>query len=256
MAVIFYPVFYFETQHHHFFLYYYLSTTGRYFFFIIQMDHNSSSSHFHHVSHESGSKLTATPSQIMAMLNIIEENILPKTREGVNRGNKVFGAAILDSNYETVYSDTNNEIHCPILHGEVNTILGWSAIVPASDRGLHAKSAIFLSTHEPCCMCISSIVWAGFNTVFYFFPYAITTDQGIPWDVETMHELWGVDSYRRENKFCKTACLIDLIDSMNESEDKNKLIKRKERLINIYHELSKKYHNEKGSNSENSLVLN
>ena len=68
---------------------------------------------------------------------------------------------------------------------------------PASERGPKAQSGIFLSTHEPCCMCISSILWTGFQRIFYFLPYETTTAQGIPHDINTMHELWGVDTYRK-----------------------------------------------------------
>ena len=189
------------------------------------------------------------------MLFIIQDEILPKTQGGVKGGNKVFGAAILDSDYKTVHCDTNNEIKCPLLHGEVNTILEWSKLIPASERGLAAQSSIFLSTHEPCCMCISSIVWAGFNTVFYFFPYAVTSDQGIPWDIETMHELWGVESYRKENKFCKTACLMSLIEELEESDEKDELKQIMTRLKKTYDQLASQYHDEKKSNKDNSLVL-
>ncbi len=209
-------------------------------------------------------KAKTSPADILKMLEIIQDEILPKTKEGVQKGNKVFGAAILDANFAVVHANTNNELKCPLLHGEVNAIMEWSKIVPPSERGAAAQSSVFLSTHEPCCMCISSIVWAGFQTVYYFFPYAATTDQGIPWDVETMHELWGVESYRRENKFCKTACLIDLIDGLDDLDDshdhglraiKNELKMKRLALNKSYDELSKRYHDEKVNNVDNSLVL-
>jgi tRNA(Arg) A34 adenosine deaminase TadA len=122
--------------------------------------------------------LTATPQQLKKMLLFIQNEILPKTEMEVANGNKVFGAGILDRDYEMVFADTNTETTCPIFHGEVKTIFAWSQATPAKDRGPIAQSSIFLSTHEPCCMCISSILWAGFNTVWYFFPYAVTSAQG------------------------------------------------------------------------------
>ncbi len=207
------------------------------------------------------SSLKTSAQNIMKMLCVIEDEILPMTREGVNRGNKVFGAAILDSaDLTVVHANTNNEMECPLLHGEVHTIMEWSKVVPPSERGSAAQSSIFLSTHEPCCMCISSIVWAGFKSIYYFFPYAVTTNQGIPWDVEIMHELWGVESYQRENKFSKAACLMDLIEELEESDDETKLLKNacKEKMIKLkilYDELSSKYHAEKANNADNSLVM-
>lgn len=105
--------------------------------------------------------LKATSEQLMQMLQCIENEILPKTERSVyNHGNKVFGAAILDKNFKCIFADTNTETECPIFHGEVKCIYAWSQATPAKDRGHIAQSSIFLSTHEPCCMCISSILWA------------------------------------------------------------------------------------------------
>jgi tRNA(Arg) A34 adenosine deaminase TadA len=122
--------------------------------------------------------LTATPAEIRQMFKVIEDEILPKTKKGVLEGNKVFGAAILNDKLECVYCDTNAEAKCPLFHGEVHVIYEWSQQTPVSERGPRAQSSVFLSTHEPCCMCISSIVWAGFQTVYYLFPYSVTTQQG------------------------------------------------------------------------------
>jgi tRNA(Arg) A34 adenosine deaminase TadA len=200
--------------------------------------------------------LQASPSEIKYMLEVIHKHILPKTTSGVDLGNKVFGAAVLSSDLSSVVlADTNSEMNCPIFHGEVKVIYEWSKLIEPSKRGPAAQSSIFLSTHEPCCMCISSILWAGFTKVFYFFPYASTTSQGIPHDINTMHELWGVNSYRKQNKFLSTTCIMDLIDSLEDGKEKEELKMMKGELIQAYDELSQKYHKEKVSNIDNSLVL-
>ena len=199
--------------------------------------------------------LTATAEQLTRMLDVIEKEVLPKTEQGVKDGNKVFGAAVLGSNWETVHADTNSETTCPLFHGEVKLIYEWSKLVPANERGPAAQSSIFLSTHEPCCMCISSILWAGFTKVYYFFPYSITSAQGIPHDINTMHELWGVDSYRKRNKYISTACIMDLIDQLDDEESKTTLKAKQQRLMDAYDQLSNKYHSEKAQNKNNSLVL-
>lgn len=201
------------------------------------------------------SPLNASPSELKIMLKVIENEILPKTRLGVSLGNKVFGAAVLDSNLQCVISDTNAEISCPIFHGEVKVIYEWSKVIEPSKRGPSAQSSIFLSTHEPCCMCISSIVWTGFTKVFYFFPYESTSAQGIPHDINTMHELWGVSSYRKQNKFCSTACIVDLIDMLEDSKEKQELLIVKDKIIHEYNQLSQQYHRDKVFNIDNSLVL-
>lgn len=200
--------------------------------------------------------LQASPSEIKYMLEVIHKHILPKTTSGVDLGNKVFGAAVLSSDLSSVVlADTNSEMNCPIFHGEVKVIYEWSKLIEPSKRGPAAQSSIFLSTHEPCCMCISSILWAGFTKVFYFFPYASTTSQGIPHDINTMHELWGVNSYRKQNKFLSTTCIMDLIDGLEDGKEKEELKMMKDELIQAYDELSQKYHKEKLSNTDNSLVL-
>lgn len=199
--------------------------------------------------------LKATSEELMQMLLCIENDILPKTERCVASGNKVFGAAILDKNFKCIFADTNTETDCPIFHGEVKCIYAWSQATPAKDRGNIAQRSIFLSTHEPCCMCISSILWAGFNTVYYLFPYALTSSQGIPHDINTMHELWGVTSYRKNNKYLSTGCIMEMIAAMEEGEDKRLLIELQNKLLERYDKLSIKYHSEKASNENNSLIL-
>ena len=130
--------------------------------------------------------LTATVAQIAKMLDVMEKQVLPVTEAGVAKGNKVFGAAVLDKELNLVLAGTNSETECPLFHGEVKVIYEWSKITPASARGSAAQSSVFLATHEPCCMCVSSILWSGFKEIFYFFPYSITSAQGIPHDINTM----------------------------------------------------------------------
>lgn len=201
--------------------------------------------------------LEATSTQLKSMLDCIEHEIMPITEKGVAAGNKVFGAGILRPDFTTLYVDTNTETTCPIFHGEVATIYNWSQQTPPEDRGPVAQSSIFLSTHEPCCMCVSSILWAGFNKVYYFFPYSITADQGIPHDINTMHELWGVNTYRKQNKYLSSACIMDLVDGVSDDDPlKAQLLEQQQRLLQKYDVLANKYHTEKVHNKNNSLVLN
>ena len=187
--------------------------------------------------------LTATAKDLSKLLSVMQSAILPITTQQVAAGNKVFGAAVLDKDWETVLADSNQETTCPLFHGEVKVIYEWSKKIPPQQ------------THEPCCMCISSIVWAGFNKCYYFFPYTMTAAQGIPHDIQTMHELWGVASYRKTNKFISTACIMDLVEDLPEGDEKNALKDQVQGLIATYAELSEKYHKEKAGNTNNSLVL-
>ena len=201
-------------------------------------------------------KLSASSKDLHRYLDVIEKEILPKTRDGVAAGNKVFGAAILleDETKCTLIADTNHEMECPMYHGEVYVIQKWYS--QQKPKQHNPSSCIFLSTHEPCCMCISSIVWTGFQKVFYLFPYETTAKQGIPHDIKIMHELWQVPSYKKQNSFLSTACLIDLIDEIPSSEEQSILKDRIHQISCQYDDLSKKYHSEKIQNDQNSLAFN
>lgn len=105
--------------------------------------------------------LEATPQELQRMLAIIEKDIFPLTEKGVANGNKVFGAAILDKDFDPVTIQTNCEMKSPLFHGEIHCIYEWSNQTAPDKRGDAAKEGVFLSTHEPCCLCISGIVWTG-----------------------------------------------------------------------------------------------
>jgi tRNA(Arg) A34 adenosine deaminase TadA len=200
--------------------------------------------------------LTASVTELKRLLEVIEKDVLPVTEKEVGNGNKVFGAAVLDKEFKTVYAGSNTETECPIFHGEVKVIYEWSKLTPPEDRGPAAQSSIFLATHEPCCMCVSSILWAGFPIVYYFFSYEHTSAQGIPHDVNTMHELWGVNTYRKRNKYITTACIMDMIEELDDSvPEKVEMQASVKRLLVHYDVLSNKYHAEKADNPKNSLVL-
>ena len=56
--------------------------------------------------------VTATPAELKQLLEVIEKQIVPLTEEGVSKGNKVFGAAILpnpDNLTDNCFCATNAE---------------------------------------------------------------------------------------------------------------------------------------------------
>ena len=119
-----------------------------------------------------------------------------------------------------------------------------------------AADSIFLATHEPCCMCISSIVWSGFKRCYYLFPYETTRDQGIPHDLNIMYELWRVPRYRERNAFCTTAGILPLIAALEDGEARVELEATVARITQRYDELSTKYHAEKAANPLNTMAFN
>merc|ERR1712146_457626 len=140
--------------------------------------------------------------------------------------------------------------------GEVYCIKQWSECIPVSDRP-SAGDSVLLATHEPCCMCISSIVWSGFKKVFYLFPYETTRDQGIPHDLDIMYELWRVPRYQRRNKFCASAGILEGVMALPEdSPERAQLRVQVERIAAKYNALSQKYHSEKDDNPDNTFAFN
>jgi len=201
-----------------------------------------------------GEPLTADAATLRRLLQVMEDDILPKTRVNVAAGNKMFGAAIMknDAALTTVVADSNHEMVSPIFHGEVWVIKEWSAM-PTSERPA-AADCVFLATHEPCCMCVSAIVWSGFKKCFYFNSYEDSRDQGIPHDINILHELWQVPKYATCNKFMSTASIFDEIEKCSD-EDKAELLKKANEIKTQYEELAKKYHDEKSANPENTLAF-
>ena len=135
------------------------------------------------------------------LLETIERDVLPLTEAGVAAGNKVFGAALLDRRtLATVLAETNDETSSPLRHGEMHLLERYHAL-PADSRPA-PTSLLFLSTHEPCSLCLSAITWSGFDAFFYLFTHADSRDAfAIPHDLRILREVFGREDYRRENAF-------------------------------------------------------
>ena len=174
--------------------------------------------------------------------DIFKNNILPLTAKGVDIGNKIFGAAILNKNdYSLIVAETNNETENPIWHGEIHTLKKFyeldSKIRPSE------KNCIFLSSHEPCSLCLSAITFSGFNNFYYLFPYESTSNKfNIPHDLNILKEVFNIEDgkYIKENSYWKSYNINTLINELK-SNDKNKLTVSFNEIKEKYIDLSKKY---------------
>jgi tRNA(Arg) A34 adenosine deaminase TadA len=182
------------------------------------------------------------------MLDVVEYDILPLTARGVAAGNKVFGAAILrKSDLSLVIAGTNNEIHDPLWHGEVDTLHNFYEMPDPPDT----RELLFLSTHEPCTMCMSAITWAGFDNFYYFFSHEDSRDAfAIPHDLEILKEVFGLEpgGYRHSNAFWTAFDLTELVDSTPEL-DRARLAEQQQRIRDRYDELSQQYQDSKADNN-------
>ena len=180
---------------------------------------------------------------------IFKNNILPLTIKGVDAGNKIFGTAIINKNdCSLVVAETNNETENPIWHGEIHTLKKFYEL----DKNIRPdeKNCIFLSSHEPCSLCLSAITFSGFNNFYYLFPYQSTSDEfNIPHDLNILKEVFNISEgkYIKENSYWKSYNINMLLDELKDT-NKKKLIDSFNEIKKQYFDLSNKYQSSKEKN--------
>jgi tRNA(Arg) A34 adenosine deaminase TadA len=137
------------------------------------------------------------------MIAVLREDVLPLTEAGVQEGHKVFGAAVLErGSLALVIAGTNKETRNPLFHGEISCLNRYWEL-PRESRPAPAD-CLFLSSHEPCSMCLSAITWSGFDNFYYLFSYEDTRDAfAIPHDLAILEEVFGCPdgAYAHVNSF-------------------------------------------------------
>ena len=183
-------------------------------------------------------------------LDVFNNDILPLTSKGVDSGNKIFGAAIIKKDdYSLVVAGSNNETENPLWHGETHTLKKFYEI--NKETRPDEKNCIFLSSHEPCSLCLSAITFSGFDNFYYLFPYESTSEEfSIPHDLNILKEVFNINdgNYIKNNSYWKSYSINSLINKLEDSKKK----KFKDSFNNIkknYFDLSNKYQTSKENNS-------
>ena len=185
------------------------------------------------------------------LLNVILNEIIPETYLNVKKGNKLFGAAIIKkTDLSTICIGVNNEIVNPLFHGEISTINNFFTL----NFKINPKECIFLTTHEPCSLCLSAITWAGFNNFYYFFPYEDTKNKfSIPHDLRILEQVFKISEgqYNYNNEYWHSYSILkEISKSLNY---KDILTDKIQKIFIEYDKLSLIYQKSK---NENNIPLN
>jgi tRNA(Arg) A34 adenosine deaminase TadA len=197
-----------------------------------------------------------TPHLVTRLLDVIEHDIAPRTRKGVEHGNKLFGAAILrKSDLSVVIAETNNETENPLWHGEMHAIKRFYELPDHPSP----KDCLFLATHEPCSLCLSGITWSGFDNFYYLFSHQDSADSfAIPYDIQILKAVYAVpdpdrsepapgrDLYNRTNAYFTSHDISRMIAGLDRG-NKEELTARMDDIGALYGELSAIYQRDKGN---------
>ena len=181
------------------------------------------------------------------ILDIFINDLIPQTRLAVKKGNKVFGAFIIKkSDLSLLITGTNNEIVNPLYHGEISALFNFFG-----SKKLNTNEYYFISSHEPCSLCLSAITWSGFDNFYYFFPYADTKSSfNIPHDLNILNEVFNINDgeYKKNNKYWES---FSIIEEIKKFEDPNNpfFLEKIDKIKLLYAELSAEYQNTKISNN-------
>ena len=184
------------------------------------------------------------------ILNVFLKEVLPLTEKGVAKGSKIFGAAIIKKDdLSVVIAETNNEIENPLWHGEMHALKKFYEL-DANTRP-NEKECMFLSSHEPCSMCLSAITFSGFDNFYFLFPYNDTIDEfNIPHDLNILKEVFKINDgeYNKENSYWKSQNINLLIEKLPTSK-KEKILSQLREIKKKYQKLSDQYQENKDGNS-------
>ena len=197
-----------------------------------------------------GQKAGCDPKLIDRLIEVIEAEIIPLTQEGVRRGDKIFGAAMIrKSDLSTILAETNHETENPLWHGEIHAMKRYYEMVNADEsKRVDPKNTIFIASHEPCTLCASAIAWGGYDNFYYLFSHEESRDSfQIGHDLNILKQVFKHEpgGYARENDYWSAYSLMDLVNNC-EGETRQGFLDRLDKVRAAYAEMSEIYQSAKG----------
>ena len=179
------------------------------------------------------------------ILDVFIKELIPATKVAINKGNKIFGAFILrKSDLSIVCLGTNKEAKNPLFHGEISALFNLY-----ETQYNNTKDYYFISSHQPCSLCLSAITWSGFDNFYYFFPYEDTKENfNIPHDLKILEEVFKIKqgNYQKNNQYWQSFSIIDEIKRLYL---KNELSEKISKIKEEYQKMSKIYQESKINNN-------
>ncbi|KZT64012.1 hypothetical protein DAEQUDRAFT_815294 [Daedalea quercina L-15889] len=190
-----------------------------------------------------------SPEQLLqTFLACIANDIVPLTAQRIAEGRgKVFGAAILrKSDLSLVAAECNTDKECSLWHGETHCIKCFYELAPENRPS--TKECLFLTTHEPCSLCLSAITWSGFDNFYYLFTHEESRDHfDDPYDAEVIRAVFvtpaegdsseanaGRALYNRTNKFFRATYLPSMLADVADVANKARLVAKIDGLRTTY----------------------
>ena len=178
------------------------------------------------------------------ILDIFIDELIPLTNISINNGNKIFGAFIVNkSDLSIVCKGTNEETKNPLFHGEISALFNLY-----ETQYNNTQDYYFISSHQPCSLCLSAITWSGFDNFYYFFPYEDTKDSfNIPHDLKILEEVFKIKegNYQKKNQYWQSFSIISEIKKLDQE---NELLEKITKIKEEYQKMSKIYQESKINN--------